>query len=78
MEPEVMLRNITMSAEAVLIDRARAKARAEGTTLNEAFRLWLERYTGQEEKATSFLGLMDQLSYAQAGRSFTRDERNER
>lgn len=73
-----MLRNITMSADAALIDRARARALAEGTTLNEAFRQWLARYTGQEEKAGSFRGLMDQLSYAQAGRSFTRDERNER
>lgn len=73
-----MLRNITMSADAALIDRARARALAEGTTLNEAFRHWLARFAGQDEKAGSFQALMDRLSYAQAGQTFTREELNER
>lgn len=73
-----MLRNITLSAEAALIDRARLRAKSENTTLNDAFRAWLARYTGQEEATSSFSQLMDGLAYATAGRRFTRDEANER
>ena len=73
-----MLRNITLSAEAALIDRARLRAKSEHTTLNDAFRAWLVRYTGQEEATTALGPLMERLAYATAGRSFTRDEANER
>lgn len=38
------MKNITLSAEESLIEAARARARAEQTTLNEQFRRWLADY----------------------------------
>jgi len=38
------MKNITLSADEKLIEAARARARAEHTTLNELFRQWLEAY----------------------------------
>ena len=45
------LRNITLSAEEELIDRARKKADARKTTLNNEFRVWLAKY-GEEALLT--------------------------
>jgi len=75
-----MLRNITLSAEEQLISRAREKAVAAQTTLNVEFRKWLETYAGtQDEAAVSrFRDVMTQFATLDAGRSFTRDEMNER
>lgn len=39
------MKNITLSADADLIEQARERARREHTTLNAQFRLWLEEYT---------------------------------
>jgi len=73
-----MLKNITLRAEETLIRRAREKAQHEHKTLNAIFRQWLARYVGWDRATTSYEALMKRLSYAQAGRSFTRDELNER
>jgi hypothetical protein len=75
-----MLRNITLSADEQLIARARDKAGAAQTTLNVEFRKWLESYvTAQDDTAVSkFRSVMQQLGSVEAGRSFTRDEMNER
>ena len=73
-----MLRNITLSAEEVLIERARQRAEARKTTLNAEFRRWLAQYSDYPQTAEELAVIMDQLSYAQAGKSFTRDELNER
>lgn len=75
-----MLRNITLSAEDQLIDLARKKATAAQSTLNVEFRKWLESYTTEQGNAavTRFREVMQQLSHVDAGRSFTRDEMNER
>ena len=73
-----MLRNITLSAEDLLIERARQRAEAQHTTLNAEFRRWLAQYTEYSQTAADLTALMEQLSYAQAGKSFTRDELNER
>ena len=74
-----MVRNITFTAEEALIDDARAVARADDTTLNEQFRLWLEAYAGRRRAARA-LEVMERIGgYASSGgRRFTRDERNER
>ena len=72
------MKNITLSAEADLIERARARARAEHSTLNEQFRLWLERYAGRRASAEAFESLMNRLDRARSGRRFTREEANER
>lgn len=76
------MRNITLSADEQVIDRARERARAAGTTLNEEFRSWLESYaTARDEDAVDrFRQVMAKLEAAgvDAGRAFTRDEANER
>jgi hypothetical protein len=71
-------RNVTLSADDALIERARERARRERTTLNEVFRAWLARYAGTGGRSAEFDALMQRLSYARAGRRFTRDELNER
>ncbi|MBI5447057.1 MAG: hypothetical protein HY900_38300 [Deltaproteobacteria bacterium] len=73
-----MLKNVTLTAEEALIERARALAQRRHTTLNEEFRTWLARYAGRNDESDSYLALMGRLSYARAGGRFTRDEMNER
>ena len=72
------MKNITLSAKEELIQRARERAAAEMTTLNEEFRKWLEKYAQRPERVEAFNFLMEQIEYVQPGRSFTRDELNER
>ena len=72
------MKNITLSAEEDLIERARQRARTEHSTLNDQFRLWLERYVGRRASAEAFDSLMDRLDRARSGRRFTREEANER
>jgi hypothetical protein len=73
-----MLKNITFSAEESLIERARQRAAADRTTLNEEFRRWLEKYAERPASAEAFIELMDRFHYVNPGRSFTREEMNER
>jgi hypothetical protein len=74
------MKNITLSADERLIEAARARARAEHTTLNEQFRRWLADYTQQERRADRAMAVIERISsYARTGgRKFTRDEMNER
>jgi hypothetical protein len=73
-----MLKNVTLSADAELIRRARDKARQEKTTLNETFRLWLERYTRTGRRTEEYDSIMEKLNYVKPGRHFAREEMNER
>ncbi len=73
-----MSRNITLSADEVLIERARARARQQQTSLNAAFRQWLESYAAEQDARENYEGLMARLDEVQSGRAFTRDEMNER
>lgn len=75
-----MLRNITLSADEQLINRAREKALAAQTTLNVEFRKWLSTYAGSKDDAavTRFRDVMKQFTHVDAGRTFTRTEMNER
>ncbi len=43
------VKNITLSADADLIEKARQVAKSEHKTLNAAFREWLEFYTRRQE-----------------------------
>lgn len=75
------MRNIPLSAAEELIDQARDKARAQGATLNDEFRKWLASYVQAADGQTAvnrFRGVMQALPHADAGRSFSRDEMNER
>jgi len=73
-----MLKNVTLSAEEALIDRARKNAQLENTTLNAMFRQWLSRYVMQKESVADYESLMQDMSYVHAGRHYSRDEMNER
>ena len=73
-----MLKNVTLSADEELIREARERARSRRTTLNEEFRRWLTFYVGGERAAADYRDLMAQLAHVKAGRTFSRDELNER
>jgi hypothetical protein len=74
-----MARNITFTADEALIEAAREAARAENTTLNEQFRLWLESYARKRQADRAMETIQRIRSYASSdGRKYTRDEMNER
>ena len=73
-----MKKNITLSADAELIQKAREKAKQERFSLNSLFQNWLRQYIQQENAEKNYLDLMEDISYAQAGRKFSRDDLNER
>jgi hypothetical protein len=72
------MKNVTLSADDDLIEQARLVARSQHTTLNAAFREWLQQYTAQTGGAQEFKALMHRLRHVRAGRRFSRDEMNER
>ena len=72
------LKNITFSASAELIERARLRAQLERTTLNDKFREWLDNYGSRRPTVAEHDRLLKRLSYARPGRKFTREELNER
>jgi hypothetical protein len=73
-----MLKNITLSAEDQLIQRARGRAQQEKKTLNAVFREWLERYVTKDTAPERYRRLMRRLDHVSAGRKFSREEMNER
>ena len=73
-----MLKNITLSADENLIRQAREKARHEHTTLNARFRQWLGQFAQSDAKANQYKDLMQRLQHVQSGRSFSREELNDR
>ena len=73
-----MLKNITFSADEELIRKARERAAARRTTLNDEFRRWLEKYAERPATEGAFTLLMERFAYVQSGRSFKRNEMNER
>jgi hypothetical protein len=74
------MKNITLSAEGHLIEAARARARAEHSTLNEQFRRWLGDYAQRQKKADAAVAVIDELRerLRTGGHRFTREEMNER
>lgn len=74
------MRNITFSADEKLIEAARERARSDNSTLNEEFRRWLERYARREQKSELAMQVIEDMRsrVRTGGRSFTRDEMNER
>jgi len=74
------MKNITLSADDHLIEAARERARAENTTLNEQFRRWLADYVQQQNRVDVAMALIEELcvEVRTGGRTFTRDEMNER
>ena len=77
------MKNITLSAEDSLIEAARAQARAEHTTLNDQFRLWLAEYVQRHQRVAVAMSTIAELQGALIGdgntkRKFSREEMNER
>jgi hypothetical protein len=73
------MKNITLSADEHLIEAARARARAEKTTLNEQFRRWLADYAKQYERMKRYDKAVENArGKLVVGRKLTRDEMNER
>jgi uncharacterized membrane protein len=72
------MKNITLSAEAALIEQARLVAQARHKTLNAAFREWLEQYAAQSGGGAAVDALMRRLRHVRSAGPYTRDELNER
>ena len=73
------MKNITLSADGDLIERARDLARTQKRTLNDAFREWLVQFTHQSGKAEEYDALMNRLRRTvRLHPPYTRDEMNER
>lgn len=74
-----MTRNVTFSVDEQLLEAAREAAKAEGSSLNEQFRLWLERYARQRQ-ADRALAVMERMAsrYQMTGEKLSRDELNAR
>lgn len=73
------MKNITLSADKGLIEAARLRAKAEHTTLNEAFRQWLADYAQARQRLQRSDGVLDHLrGLLEVGRKLTRDEMNSR
>ena len=74
------MKNVTFSADDSLIEAARHRASAEGTTLNAQFRRWLADYVGRKRQADVAMATIKELqaTISTGGRTFTRDEMNER
>ena len=73
------MKNITLSADEDLIERARAAAQAQNKTLNAMFREWLDQVASKPDAAKNYEELMKRLRHVSTGgRKFTRDEMNER
>ncbi|MCC5913275.1 MAG: hypothetical protein JJU46_02765 [Balneolaceae bacterium] len=72
------MKNITFTANKSLIEKARLKAKMENTSLNKKFREWLEQYAAKGGENHQFNQVMNKLNYTRSGKSFTRDEMNER
>ena len=58
-----MLKNVTLSAEGVLIKKAREKAINENTTLNFLFRDWIKRYLKNNETDVEYEIFMSSSEY---------------
>ena len=74
-----MARNITFTADEALIEEAREAARADHTTLNEQFKIWLEQYARKRRAERAMQTVQRLRGYVRTeGRKFSRDDMNER
>ncbi len=69
------MKNITLSADERLIEAARERARAEHTTLNEQFRLWLAEYAQRQLADAALAVIKDLRSKLRTGAASSRGTR---
>lgn len=72
------MKNITLSAEADVIESARECARQRKSTLNGLFREWLAELVEQRDSERRLSELELRIGYARSGGKFTREEMNAR
>ena len=73
------MKNITLSADAHLIELAREEARSRKTTLNALFREWLEEISRRDERRRKAQEAYENLAaHITFMPKLTRDEMNER
>jgi hypothetical protein len=74
------MKNITLSAREEAIERGRQVAINRNTTLNELFRDWLEQLGEGSLREQSYRQQMERFKgrVRVGGRTFTREEMNER
>jgi hypothetical protein len=72
------MKNVTLSADEALIEQARLVAQSRHTTLNAAFREWLEQYASQAGGGAAVDALMRRLRHVRSSGPYSRDEMNER
>lgn len=72
------MKNITLSADERLLEKAREKARLEHRSFNDAFRAWLAEWTGSVDRVADYDAMMNQLESRESRGPYTRDEMNER
>jgi GTP1/Obg family GTP-binding protein len=73
------MKNITLSADEHLIEHARQVARERNTTLNQAFRDWLQTFIRREPEVSAIESLYARLTGVNSGgRKYSREEMNER
>ena len=73
------MKNITLSADEKVIEAARARARAEHTSLNEHFREWLATYARERSRIQQYDAVVAELKgKVRVGGKLTREEMNER
>ena len=73
-----MNKNITLSAQEQLIEKARLKAQHEHKSLNSLFRSWLKNYAFGDSLGDDYELFMDKVEYVKIDQKFTREEMNER
>ena len=72
------MKNITLSADAHLIELAREEARVRKTTLNALFRDWLKEISRGDERRKKAEDVIRRMSQYHSNGPFTRDQLNER
>lgn len=73
------MKNITFSLDENLIQRARDKARREHRSLNKLIRDWLSEWIRESGRGENYESLMERFQDScDAGRTFSREEMNER
>ncbi|WP_028309787.1 DUF6364 family protein [Desulfitibacter alkalitolerans] len=72
------MKNITFNIDEDVIEKARAKAQMNKTTLNSLVKEWLSDYIKNTNISRELDSFMSKTNYVEAGRSFSRDEYNER
>ena len=73
-----MRKRITFSVEEEVIAKAREAAKDRNTTLNEMAREWLAEVASGTSRRKRLEAMFKNLGHLEAGRTFSRDEMNER